>query len=208
MPWPGLLQKYHGRALLITTGACAVHCRYCLRRHFPYSDTPKRLADWEPALEEIAADKEISEVILSGGDPLTLPDSQLGRLVARLEQIPHLRRLRLHTRLPVVIPQRICPAMLDWLARSRLARIGVLHVNQPHELDGAVWRAVAEFLDAGATVLNQAVLLRGVNDDGAVLEQLCLALAEHRVMPYYLHLLDPVAGAAHFDVPLADALAL
>lgn len=198
---PGLLQKYHGRALLVTTGACAIHCRYCFRRHYPYSESPRSLAAWEPAIEQLEADSTIDEVLLSGGDPLTIVDSQLTLLAQRLAEIPHLKRLRIHTRLPIVIPERVNDELLAWLRGTRLAPLVVVHANHPQELDSAVLGALARLVDAGVPVLNQAVLLRGVNDNLTALEGLCRQLVDARVMPYYLHQLDRVAGAAHFEVP-------
>ncbi|PHS13758.1 MAG: EF-P beta-lysylation protein EpmB [Blastopirellula sp.] len=198
---PGLLQKYHGRALMVVTGACAVHCRYCFRRHFPYSESPKGLEAWLPAIEQLAADDSIQEIILSGGDPLTLVDEKLAILVAELEKIPHLQRLRIHTRLPIMIPERVNSDLLSWLTGSRLTPVMVVHANHPHELDEAVLNSLGQIVDAGVPVLNQAVLLRGVNDDADVLTELCERLVNARVMPYYLHQLDKVTGAAHFEVP-------
>jgi EF-P beta-lysylation protein EpmB len=200
---PGLLQKYHGRALIVTTGACAVHCRYCFRRHFPYHETPRSLAQWGPAVEQIAADETIHEVILSGGDPLTLVDDILTRLAHRLAEIPHLRRLRVHTRLPIVIPQRVTDDLLDWLTGTRLTPIVVVHANHPAEIDAEVASALGRLVDAGIPVLNQAVLLLAVNDDAQTLAELCERLVDLRVMPYYFHQLDRVAGAAHFEIPIA-----
>lgn len=205
---PGLLHKYAGRALLITTGTCAIHCRYCFRRHYPYQADPVGLAQWEPALQYLAEDSSIREVLLSGGDPLTRTDAWLARLVARLDAIPHLRRLRLHTRLPIVIPARITDRLLDWLTGSRLTPVVVVHANHPRELDDAVAHGLRTLAAAGVTVLNQAVLLRGVNDDADTLVELCERLADCRVLPYYLHQLDRVAGAGHFEVPLATGQAL
>ncbi|MBI3465795.1 MAG: EF-P beta-lysylation protein EpmB [Planctomycetes bacterium] len=198
---PGLLQKYSGRVLMITTGACAVHCRYCFRRHFPYLDTPKSLGEWEPAIEQIEADPTIHEVLLSGGDPFTLIDETLAALAERLSAIPHLRRLRVHTRLPIVIPQRVNHDLIAWLTGSRLTPIVVVHANHPAELGGDVDEALSRLVDAGIGMFNQAVLLRGVNDRIEVLTELCEHLADLRVWPYYLHQLDRVAGAAHFEVP-------
>jgi len=200
---PGLIQKYHGRALLITTGACAIHCRYCFRRHFPYSDTPQSIEAWQPALAQLASDSMIDEVILSGGDPLTLADSVLQRLVGALSLIPHLRRLRIHTRLPIVIPERITTELLGLLCDTRLTPIVVVHANHPRELDDKVAQALARLIDAGIPTLNQSVLLRGVNDDAATLVNLSKRLVNLRVMPYYLHQLDRVVGAKHFEVPVA-----
>jgi EF-P beta-lysylation protein EpmB len=205
---PGMLHKYHGRALLITTGACAVHCRYCFRRSYPYSDGPRSLADWEPSLEAIAADSTIEEVLLSGGDPLTIVDSQLAALARRLEAIDHVRRLRIHTRLPIVIPQRVNDELLGWLRGTRLTPIVVVHANHPHEIDNAVSQSLARLVDAGMPVLNQSVLLRGVNDNSEVLIELSRRLVNLRVMPYYLHQLDRVQGAAHFEVPVCRGIEL
>ena len=204
----GLLQKYAGRALLITTGACAIHCRYCFRRHYPYDESPRSLDAWAPALQHLAADTTLDEVLLSGGDPLTLVDEQLAALAHRLAAIPHLRRLRIHTRLPIVIPQRVDDALLAWLRGTRLAPIMVIHANHPAEIDDAVAAALSRLVDAGIPVLNQAVLLQGVNDHVETLAELSRRLVNLRVLPYYLHQLDRVAGAAHFEVPIPRGLAL
>jgi EF-P beta-lysylation protein EpmB len=204
----GLLQKYQGRALLITTGACAVHCRYCFRRHFPYSTAPRSVDDWEPALDLIRADTTIEEVLLSGGDPLTLVDSTLAELAGRLAAIPHIRRLRIHTRLPIVIPQRVTGELLDWLRGTRLTPIMIVHANHAQEIDDSVAAALTRLTDAGVPLLNQAVLLRGVNDSDKALVALSQRLVDLRVMPYYLHQLDRVAGAAHFEVPVELGLGL
>lgn len=201
---PGLLHKYHGRALLIVTGVCAVHCRYCFRRHFPYAEVPTGRGVWQPALEALAADPSIEEVLLSGGDPLMVADETLEALVADLAAIPHLKRLRVHTRLPIMIPQRVTGRLLSWLSDSRLQSIVVLHANHPAELDGSVAVAAARLKAAGVLLFNQAVLLRGVNDNVDTLAQLSLRLIELGVVPYYLHQLDRVAGAAHFEVPLDE----
>ncbi|MCE9552772.1 MAG: EF-P beta-lysylation protein EpmB [Planctomycetes bacterium] len=197
---PGLLRKYRTRALLITTGVCAIHCRYCFRRHYPYDELPRSLDEWEPALAEIAADATLDEVILSGGDPLMLTDGRLTELAERLAAIPHLTRLRMHTRLPIVIPARVCDALIGWLRGTRLAPIVVIHANHAAELDGEVAAALAKLADAGIVLLNQSVLLRGVNDEADALTDLSRRLVDLRVMPYYLHQLDRVAGAAHFEV--------
>lgn len=198
---PGLLQKYAGRALLITTGACAIHCRYCFRRHYPYAAAPRKLEDWEPALQELRNDSTIHELLLSGGDPLTLTDARLGALIAALEDIPHLRRIRLHTRLPIVLPSRVTAEFLHLLRESRLTPIMVLHANHAQELTGDAAHAVRNLVRAGITTLNQAVLLRGINDQATSLTDLCERLIDLGVIPYYLHQLDRVAGAAHFEVP-------
>jgi len=197
----GVLHKYHGRALLIATGACAIHCRYCFRRHYPYSEGPRSLTEWEPSVAAIEADRSISEVILSGGDPLMLTDERLAALVARLEQVSHLKRLRIHTRLPIMIPARVTDRLLEMLAASRLQAIVVIHANHAAEIDSATAAALGRLADAGALLLNQAVLLAGVNDSVEALADLCQRMIDLRVMPYYLHQLDRVAGAAHFEVP-------
>lgn len=199
-PLPGLLHKYHGRVLLVTTGACAVHCRYCFRRHFPYQDRARGPAWWRPACDYVASRPEIDEVLLSGGDPLTLPDAQLAALAGDFATIPHLRRLRIHSRLPIVLPERIDDAFLAWFAGGRLRPVLVVHANHPRELSPAVNAACRRLGAAGVTVLNQSVLLRGVNDSLEALDALSRALADAGVLPYYLHQLDRVAGAAHFAV--------
>ncbi|WP_372696312.1 EF-P beta-lysylation protein EpmB [Immundisolibacter sp.] len=207
-PVPGLLKKYHGRALLIATGACAVHCRYCFRRHFPYADAHTGGSRLGPALAAIAADPSIGEVILSGGDPLTLSDRRLAELARHLADIDHVHTLRIHSRLPVVLPQRVDGELLTWLRRLPLRTVLVLHSNHPAELDDAVRAALAALAAAGVTLLNQAVLLRGVNDDADTLAALSTALHAAGALPYYLHLLDRVQGAAHFDVPQSRGEAL
>jgi EF-P beta-lysylation protein EpmB len=199
----GLLHKYDGRVLLVTTGTCAIHCRYCFRRHFPYDETPRSLADWQPALDEIAADESVHEVILSGGDPLTLVDATLSELVDAIANIRHVRRLRIHTRLPIVIPERVTEELIDMLQTCRQTPIVVLHANHANEFDSHVASAIGRFSDAGIVLLNQAVLLAGVNDSVETQAQLCERLVDLRVIPYYLHQLDRVAGAAHFEVPVA-----
>lgn len=198
---PGLLQKYHGRALLITTSACAVHCRYCFRREFPYAQQTGDSSRWREALDAIALDTSIEEVILSGGDPLSLSDSRLESLTDALQRIPHVRRLRVHTRQPVVLPSRVDAGLSRWLTQLRLPVVFVLHANHPNEIDTDVQAACAQLRDSGVTLLNQTVLLQGVNDDAAVLAKLSRRLFESGVLPYYLHVLDRVRGAAHFDVP-------
>lgn len=208
MAVPGLLHKYHGRVLLVTTGACAVHCRYCFRRHFPYGDANPAPDAWRRALAYIAADAAITEVILSGGDPLVLPDARLANLAAQLADIPHLRRLRLHTRLPIVLPERVDAALLHWLGGTRLRAVMVVHANHAQEIDAATRKALAALQGVGVTLLNQAVLLKGVNDDAAVLAALSETLFEAGVLPYYLHLLDRVRGAAHFEVDAVRAQAI
>lgn len=207
-PVPGIVHKYRGRVLLITSPACAVHCRYCFRRHFPYEENTLGKAQWQQSLDYIAADSSIREVILSGGDPLAANDHHLAWLATQLEAIPHLERLRVHTRFPVVIPARIDEHCLSWLTGTRLTTVMVLHINHPHEIDHDVIAMVARLRQAGLTVLNQAVLLRQVNDSAAVQIALSEQLFSAGILPYYLHLLDPVAGAGHFHIEDDQALAL
>ena len=202
----GLLHKYQGRVLLIATGACGVHCRYCFRRHFPYADETARSDDWREALDYLRGETGVNEVILSGGDPLTLSDERLAAFAKALEGIAHIKRLRLHTRQPVVLPSRVDDALLAWLGACMLQKVVVLHMNHAREMDPALKQACARLTSAGVTMLNQSVLLKGVNDSAAALAELSEALADAGVLPYYLSLLDPVAGAAHFDVPEPRAL--
>jgi L-lysine 2,3-aminomutase len=197
---PELLQKYHGRALIITTSACAIHCRYCFRREFPYSELAGDAPRWSAAIEEIAGDGSLEEVILSGGDPLSLSDARLTSLTDALAAIPHVRRLRVHTRQPVVLPSRVDDGLVDWLRTLRLPMVIVLHANHPNEIDSEVRAACARLRASGVTLLNQSVLLNGVNDDAGVLAELSRRLFEAGVLPYYLHVLDRVRGAAHFEV--------
>ncbi|MBB3142559.1 EF-P beta-lysylation protein EpmB [Halomonas organivorans] len=199
-PRRGLIHKYAGRVLLIASPACAVNCRYCFRRHFPYEENAPSRAQWEETLTYLRDDASIVEAILSGGDPLAASDRQLAWLVERLAAIPHLKRLRIHTRLPVVIPDRIDGALLDWLGGTRLQKVMVLHINHAQEIDATVIEACRRLQAAGVTLLNQSVLLRGVNDDVESLAALSERLFEAGILPYYLHVLDPVSGAAHFDV--------
>ena len=205
---PGLLHKYAGRVLLITTGACAVHCRYCFRRHFPYADQHAGQQQWSAALDYIRAHQDIREVILSGGDPLVLSDQRLHELFDALQQIPHLQRLRIHSRLPVVLPDRITGALLEMLATSRLQCCLVIHANHANEIGTDDEPRYAELRRAGVTLLNQAVLLRAVNDRPDVQIELSERLFAAGILPYYLHLLDPVRGAAHFHVEDTRAVEL
>lgn len=204
-PLKGLIHKYESRVLLTLASACAVNCRYCFRRHFPYSDNNPGAEEWRAVVDYIAADASINEVILSGGDPLLSPDRQLSRLVAELEKIDHVRRLRIHTRLPVVIPQRVDSELLSWLEATRLQTVMVLHINHAAEVDEILAARVADLKASGVTVLNQSVLLRGVNDSVDVLVDLSEALFAAGILPYYLHVLDKTAGTAHFDCTEAEA---
>ena len=202
---PRLLQKYQGRALLIATSACAVHCRYCFRREFPYSEQSGEGPRFHEALQEIARDSSLEEIILSGGDPLSLSDTRLISLTNALATVPHITRLRVHTRLPIVLPARVDAGLMTWLRGLRWPVVFVLHANHANEIDADVRAACARLRTAGVTLLNQTVLLRGVNDDAGALGELSRALFEAGVLPYYLHVLDRVLGTAHFDVPEARA---
>lgn len=202
---PGIIHKYHGRVLLITTAACAVHCRYCFRRHFPYQDHSRSRRQWDDSLRYLRADSSISEVILSGGDPLMLSDERLSELIGALDAIPHLKRLRIHSRMPIVLPGRLNDSLLTTLNSSRLRRSLVIHCNHPRELDSEVAGRLKPLHASGTLMLSQSVLLKGINDDIETLRTLSESLFDHGIMPYYLHLLDPVAGAAHFDLPDATA---
>jgi EF-P beta-lysylation protein EpmB len=205
---PALLQKYRGRALLITTPTCAVHCRYCFRREFPYAQQRSEAPRWSEALAEIAADGSLEEVILSGGDPLSLSNARLQSLTRALTAIPHVRRIRVHTRQPVVLPSRVDAGLLQWLRASTLPIVLVLHINHPNEIDAPLAAACAKLRDTGVTLLNQSVLLAGVNDEVEVLAELSRLLFGAGVLPYYLHALDRVRGAAQFAVPDERAQAL
>lgn len=202
---PALLQKYRGRALIIATSACAIHCRYCFRREFPYSEQAGESTRFREALDAIAQDGSIEEIILSGGDPLSLGDSRLGALTDELAKIPHIKRLRLHTRQPIVLPSRVDAGLIAWLQRVPWPTVFVLHANHANEIDESVRAACARLREAGVTLLNQSVLLKGVNDTVDALADLSRALFEAGVLPYYLHVLDKVTGAAHFDMPEARA---
>ena len=196
----GVLHKYQGRALLIATGACAVHCRYCFRRHFPYAEETAATDRWRTAIEHIRADVSIAEVILSGGDPLSLSTQKLAELTQELRSIPHVQRLRIHTRLPIVLPERVDAELVAWLRSLPWPVAIVLHANHANEIDDAVANTCARLRATGTSLLNQSVLLRGVNDNVQALTDLSVRLFEAGVLPYYLHQLDRVAGAAHFAV--------
>ncbi|NNC23046.1 EF-P beta-lysylation protein EpmB [Salinisphaera sp. USBA-960] len=204
----GVLHKYHGRALLVTTGACAVHCRYCFRRHFDYAADHAGGSNEDQALALIAADTSICEVILSGGDPLSLTNQKLSRLLEKIESIAHVETLRLHSRTPIVDPKRLDDELIGRLADSRLHAVLVVHANHPHELSTFVTERLGKAASSDITLLNQSVLLSAVNNDVETLKQLSKKLFQARVLPYYLHLSDPVAGATHFDVDVTTATRL
>jgi EF-P beta-lysylation protein EpmB len=204
----GVLHKYQGRALLIATGSCAVNCRYCFRRHFPYAEENAGADRWAGAIDYLRADPSITEVLLSGGDPLSLSNERLHELGRALRGVPQLRRLRIHTRLPVVLPDRVDEGLIAWIGELKWPVTVVLHVNHGNEFDASVDAACARLRAAGATLLNQAVLLRGVNDSVDALARLSERGFQAGVLPYYLHQLDRVQGATHFEVPEAEGRAL
>ncbi len=205
---PGLLHKYRNRALLLVKGGCAVNCRYCFRRHFPYQDNQGNKRNWQAAIDYIATHPELDEIIFSGGDPLMAKDHELAWLVDALEKIPHLKRLRIHTRLPVVIPARITEGLCQILADTRLQVLMVSHINHVQEIDDELRYGMQMLKRAGVTLLNQSVLLRDVNDDAQTLADLSNALFDVGILPYYLHVLDKVQGAAHFFVSDEEARVL
>lgn len=200
MASPGLLHKYHGRALLVATGACAVHCRYCFRREYPYGEAGAGSRHWDRAFTLLKQDTSIEELILSGGDPLTLTDPVLAELVRRAGAVPHIRRLRVHSRLPVVLPERVTPELCTLLEQTRLQVVHVIHANHAQEIDESVASALMRLRRGNALLLNQAVLLKGVNDSTPAQRELCETLTGVGVLPYYLHQLDPVRGAHHFQI--------
>jgi len=204
-PIPGLLHKYHGRVLLLVTGGCAINCRYCFRRHFAYQENMPGQAGWDVALQYIAENPDISEVIYSGGDPLLAKDDLLATLTQKISAISHIHTLRIHTRLPIVIPERIADSLLQVFTSTRLKPVMVIHCNHANEIDSHVIEAVQRLRRADVVVLNQSVLLRGVNDCAETLIALSRRLFEVDVLPYYLHMLDPVQGAAHFAVSEEEA---
>lgn len=206
-PVPGLLHKYHGRVLVTLTSACAVHCRYCFRRHFPYENNNPGKRGWGAIVAYIENQKTIQEVILSGGDPLTLNDDLLEQFSIELTNISHIKRLRIHTRVPIVLPERITSNFCGWLKQTQhiLQTVIVVHANHPQEINGDVNVTLAKLRQCGVTLLNQSVLLKGINDDAKVLAALSEKLFAANVLPYYLHILDKVSGAAHFDIDIEKA---
>jgi len=197
---PGLIHKYKNRVLLVSGASCAINCRYCFRRHFPYAENRLSKEQWLNALDYIRQHTEINEVILSGGDPLITNDKQLQWLTGHISEIPHIKRLRIHTRLPVVIPQRIDRSLLKWLSEVPLQKVMVLHINHPNEIDHAVKQAIHHIKETGTLVLNQSVMLAGINDCAETLSELSEKLFDAGALPYYIHQLDKIKGAAHFDI--------
>ena len=207
-PIPGIIHKYFGRVLLICTGACAVHCRYCFRRHFPYNEQVAARQNWHAALSYIEADTTIHEVILSGGDPLSLSDAKLSELFNALNTIPHVKTIRIHTRQPIVLPQRIDEAFISIIKKVNKNVVMVLHANHANELDESVAKCCQNLKNNNIHLLNQSVLLKGVNDDSICLIKLSHKLFELGVFPYYLNLLDKVSGAEHFEISETKAITL
>jgi len=205
---PGVLHKYQGRVLLVTTGACPVHCRYCFRREFPYIDSIPDKKHWQQTLEKIRQDNSIQEIIFSGGDPLMLSDARLQKMCTDIASIPHVTTLRFHTRVPIFLPERITPEFLSWLGELKINKVMVIHSNHANELDEAVGEALTALRNHGVTLLNQAVLLKGINDSVEVLVTLLQRLFSYQVLPYYLHQLDRVKGSAHFEVDKKTAIDL
>jgi len=198
---PGLIHKYKNRVLLVSGASCAINCRYCFRRHFPYAENRLSKEQWLKALSYINQHTELNEVILSGGDPLITNDKQLQWLTTHISEISHIKRLRIHTRLPVVIPQRIDPSLIKWLTDLPLQKVMVLHINHPNEIDASVQKAIQDIKETGTLVLNQSVMLAGINDSTDVLSTLSEELFSAGALPYYIHKLDKIKGAAHFDIP-------
>jgi EF-P beta-lysylation protein EpmB len=199
-PLAGVLHKYRSRVLLIYRGGCAINCRYCFRRHFPYQEHTLTSRDIDALLDYLTKHPEVNEVILSGGDPLMADDSSISQLFSRIESIPTIKRLRIHSRLPVVIPERVTESLCDVITSTRLPVVMVLHINHANEIDASVVNAAGKLRLVCRSVLNQAVLLRGVNDTTECLIALSERLFEAGIDPYYLNVLDRVAGAYHFDV--------
>ncbi|STX27721.1 lysine 2,3-aminomutase [Legionella beliardensis] len=204
-PIPGLIHKYQGRVLLTFTGICAINCRYCFRRHFPYKDNNPGQEGWQDVIAYLKQDKTIHEVILSGGDPLLATDKVLENFIHQLEAVRHIKTIRFHTRVPVVLPERIDDSFLEILTKTALHKVLVLHCNHPQELDAQVKNACQKLRQINCIILNQSVLLKGINDNVETLTNLSHSLFDCGVLPYYLHLLDKVDGAAHFDLPLEEA---
>jgi EF-P beta-lysylation protein EpmB len=208
IPIPGLIHKYHGRVLVTLSSACAIHCRYCFRRHFPYQDNNPGQIGWQKIFNYLSAQPDIFEVILSGGDPMTVKDGPLQSFYEKLADIPHIQYVRIHSRLLSVIPSRVTPALTQLLAMKRFKHTVVLHINHPREVDATLITAVDSLREVGVTVFNQSVLLKGVNDELETLISLQKTLYNAGIVPYYLHLLDKVTGSAHFDIDIEQAKTL
>ena len=207
-PVPGLLHKYYGRVLVTLTSACAVHCRYCFRRHFPYAENNPGRLGWEKIFSYVRANDTIHEIILSGGDPLAVSDKLLNEFFIQLTTIPHVKTIRMHTRLPIVLPERITSQFIELITQSKLNIVIVIHANHPREINNEVKNALLKLKAAHVHLLNQSVLLKDVNDDVSILKELSDVLFAAGVLPYYLHVLDKVQGAAHFDIAIEKAQTL
>ena len=205
-PAPNILHKYHNRLLFMVKNSCAINCRYCFRRHFPYDEVKSGKAVWAESLLYIAAHSELEEVIFSGGDPLMAKDSELDWLLNEIEQIPHIKTLRIHSRLPVVIPNRITAELCDRLSQSRLNVVLVTHINHANEIDAQFAEKMEKLKNVGVVLLNQSVMLKGINDNAQTLKTLSDRLFEVGILPYYLHLFDKVSGASHFYIEDAQAV--
>ncbi|MCY4328670.1 MAG: EF-P beta-lysylation protein EpmB [Endozoicomonadaceae bacterium] len=199
-PVRGLLHKYKGRLLVFPGTTCGINCRFCFRRHFAYDENRASRKQWQDIFSYIEEDKDIAEVILSGGDPLAVNDQRLLWIVKQIAEIKHVSRLRIHSRLPIVIPSRINTTLLQWIKDIRLKVVMVVHCNHANEIDAEVSQALLQLKKAGVTLLNQSVLLKNINDSVDALHDLSLSLFDNDVIPYYLHLPDKVQGTAHFDV--------
>lgn len=204
-PQKAIVHKYKRRLLVITTGTCAVNCRYCFRRHFPYGDNQLAQAEWQSVIDYLKGHPDVNEVILSGGDPLMMKDTLLADKVRQIEALPQIKRLRIHSRLPVVIPARVSDDMLDWISKSRLDIIMVWHINHANEMDEELASAAFKLKQAGVTLLNQGVLLKGINDTVEAQVDLSETVFDAGILPYYMFTLDPVEGAAHFDINIEEA---
>ena len=202
----GIIQKYHRRALIVAATACSINCRYCFRRHFPYDQSRLDQKKWQDLLKHLSLDKTLREVIFSGGDPLILPDKYLESLILSINRIKHINTIRIHTRLPVVIPNRINSELISWARKCRKKLVFVFHINHPNEINDEVRKYITKIKLKNTILLNQSVLLRGVNDNSKVLTLLSEKLFEAGVLPYYLHLLDPVKGTAHFSVSKTEGI--
>lgn len=204
-PQKAIVHKYKRRLLVIAAGSCAVNCRYCFRRHFPYGENQLAQSEWQSVIDYLVAHPEVNEVIFSGGDPLMMKDALLADKVRKLEALPQIKRIRIHSRLPVVIPQRVCEEMLSWITSSRLDIVMVWHINHANEVDEEVILAATKLKQAGVTLLNQGVLLKGINDTVEAQVALSEAVFKAGLLPYYMFTLDPVEGAAHFDISIEQA---
>jgi EF-P beta-lysylation protein EpmB len=208
MPVAGILHKYHGRALIMVTEACPIHCRYCFRRHFPYEEARAGKDNWQPIIEYISADKTINEVVLSGGDPLSLNNQKLGALIKKLNAIKHIESIRFHTRLLAILPSRVDAEFIEIIKYASDKIVFIVHINHANEMDDSLYSAINKIKHLGITVFNQSVLLKGVNDNYDSLSRLSKTLFKYGIIPYYIHFLDKVKGGHHFHVEENQAIAI